>query len=185
MRGPPQIFQSSESINGVRQISKNSSIPSQHQLLNVLINLIFLLDRPTVAPPPRPPPTKPPPPPLRSVSNTNLTNLPLTLPASTNINNNQENQNFGSIKNVQAFKEQLKSQMTGSVNNVSNLNTSNSSNSSSNSISVGNLTTVGKTNGNAPAPPLPPHRTCPAPPPIMRQASNVCFGFLDYLIKAD
>lgn len=138
-----------------------------------------------MAPPPRPPPTKPPPPPLRSVSNTNLTNLPLTLPASTNINNNQENQNFGSIKNVQAFKEQLKSQMTGSVNNVSNLNTSNSSNSSSNSISVGNLTTVGKTNGNAPAPPLPPHRTCPAPPPIMRQASNVCFGFLDYLIKAD
>lgn len=136
MRGPPQIFQSSESINGNRQ----------------------QLSRPTVAPP-RPPPTKPPPPPTRSISNTNLTNIPLSTPPSVSggsssnstlaVNNNVNNNNFGSMKNL---IESSKNNVTGSFNNIN----SNQVNS----------------NGNI-APPLPPHRTCPAPPTVSRQASNV------------
>lgn len=44
MRGPPQIFQSSESINGARQISKSSIIPkftNQQKKKNTAFFLIF------------------------------------------------------------------------------------------------------------------------------------------------
>ncbi|KAJ6648050.1 hypothetical protein Bhyg_03275, partial [Pseudolycoriella hygida] len=141
MRGAPQQFQSQDAINQ---------------------------SRPTVAPP-RPPNMKPPPPPtpIRSVSNTNLTNLPLSLPPNA-VNNSS---NFGSASNVSSgsnvstLKKQIKHPIgSSSVNDVSSMhNTTNN-----NSISNNNLGTQNEKS----APPLPPHRTCPAPPPPVRQNSN-------------
>lgn len=122
------------------------------------------LGRPTVAPP-RPPPTKPPPPPpTRSVSNQNLTNLPLSTVSATsknsassltvnNINNNGDSSSFGSMASLKdALNQKLGG--TGSFNNI-------------------NSGTLSSSNGNV-APPLPPHRMCPAPP-VQRQPSIVSF----------
>lgn len=133
--------------------------------------------------PPRPPNIKPPPPPtpIRSISNTNLTNLPLSLPP----NAVNSNTNFGSASNVSSgsnvstLKKQIKHHIgSGSVNDVSSMhNTSNS-----NSISNNNLGMQSEKS----APPLPPHRTCPAPPPPVRQNSNVSdfyYNFIDRLIS--
>ncbi|XP_055694580.1 uncharacterized protein LOC129796554 isoform X6 [Lutzomyia longipalpis] len=68
--------------------------------------------RPTVAPPPRPPASRPPPPPVRSISNTNLSNLP-TNTLSTPISDPQTTSS--SLNNVSALKEQLRHQIPGGV----------------------------------------------------------------------
>lgn len=111
--------------------------------------------------PPRPPTVKPPPPPtpVRSVSNTNLSNLPLSTAPSNN--------------NVNQLKDQLKNQIVtgGSVNNVSTLHMQ-QTNTMSNAKSTTTLSRD-KTSPTSTGPPLPPHRTCPAPPPPMRQSSTV------------
>ncbi|XP_059608818.1 WAS/WASL-interacting protein family member 1 isoform X2 [Phlebotomus argentipes] len=86
LRGTQQLFQSQESIHV-------NGRPS---------------GRPTVAPPPRPPASRPPPPPIRSVSNTNLSNLP-SGSLSTPIADPQANSS--SLNNVSALKEQLKTQI--------------------------------------------------------------------------
>lgn len=116
---------------------------------------IITTGRPTVAPPPRPPPNKPPPPPLRSVSNQNLPQMPLSTPTTNTLNS------AASANNVSVLKEQLRHQIGNGA-----------------AIGGGSTPNVEKvTNGNGVAPPLPPHRTCPAPPPpnASRQASNVSF----------
>lgn len=134
--------------------------------------------RPTVAPP-RPPNIKPPPPPtpIRSISNQNLTNLPLSLPP----NAVNSNSNFGSasnvstVSNVSTLKKQMKHQVgSGSVNDVSTMHNTSNSNSVSNNVASNN--NLGMQNEKS-APPLPPHRTCPAPPPPIRQNSNVSIFF--------
>ncbi|XP_037051851.1 WAS/WASL-interacting protein family member 2 isoform X2 [Bradysia coprophila] len=144
MRGAPQQFQSQDSINRPAPTAP--------------------IGRPTVAPP-RPPNIKPPPPPtpIRSISNTNLTNLPLSLPP----NAVNSNSNFGSATNVSSNASTLKKQMkhqvgSSSVNDVSSMH------NTANSISNNNLGMQSEKS----APPLPPHRTCPAPPPPVRQNSN-------------
>uniref|UniRef100_A0A1B0C9E1 WH2 domain-containing protein n=1 Tax=Lutzomyia longipalpis TaxID=7200 RepID=A0A1B0C9E1_LUTLO len=107
--------------------------------------------RPTVAPPPRPPASRPPPPPVRSISNTNLSNLP-TNTLSTPISDPQTTSS--SLNNVSALKEQLRHQIPGGV------------------VRPSETKVVTAVNGNV-APPLPPHRTCPAPPPpVTRQVNN-------------
>lgn len=157
MRGAPAGFQSQETINTSIRQAPNPPV-----------------SRPTVAPP-RPPNIKPPPPPIRSVSNTNLTTLPLSVPSNVTSANS-----FGSATNVSTLKDQfssIKQQNNGanSVNNVSTLSTTNNgSNNSSNDGSTNNLSSLSKErNMNGVAPPLPPHRTCPAPPPPLRQTSIV------------
>lgn len=184
MRGPPQMFQSQDAINSTT--SRQPPIPT--------------INRPTVAPP-RPPNNKPPPPPIRSVSNTNLTTLPLSVaPSSVSAG---ANTSFGSASNVSTLKEQyaVKSPIgaANSVNNVSTLHNSNSNSNSTNNTSAAvaannyvsssssshgsssNIAPAKERSPNGNAPPLPPHRTCPAPPPPMRQTSNVSslFGFTD------
>lgn len=155
LRGPPSSFQSSESI--ARQ---NNPI-----------------GRPA-APPPKPPVMKPPPPPpIRSVSNTNLSHLPMSLapeePATAN---------FGSANNVASLADELKSKLNnssggGSVNNVATLASTTSSNSivsstgSSSALSKEKTLSSGSIKSTA-APPLPPHRTCPAPPPPQLNAGE-------------
>lgn len=110
-----------------------------------------------MAPPPRPPPNKPPPPPLRSVSNQNLPQMPLSTPTTNTLNS------AASANNVSVLKEQLKDR----IGNGSAI---------SGGGSTPNVEKVSSSNGSVP-PPLPPHRTCPAPPPpnASRQASNVRF----------
>lgn len=143
----------------------------------------FVSGRPTVAPP-RPPSIKPPPPPTpnRSISNTNLSNLPLSLPPSATSTNNGTQ--FGSVSNISSAlaKQQHRHQIsTGSVNDVSSMHNSNISNTSSssntligssNSLSIAAAVIDRSPNGVAP-PPLPPHRTCPAPPPPLSISRNV------------
>lgn len=168
MRGAPQQFQSQDSINTTTRQAPNPPI-----------------SRPTVAPP-RPPNIKPPPPPIRSISNTNLTTLPLSLPPSS--------AGFGSATNVSSLKDQFANKtQIGAANSANNVSTLHNNISSSNqsiaakpsTVSVNNFNNTKNSNGsnnslpnskevspNGSAPPLPPHRTCPAPPPPMRQASN-------------
>uniref|UniRef100_A0A8W7P281 WH2 domain-containing protein n=1 Tax=Anopheles coluzzii TaxID=1518534 RepID=A0A8W7P281_ANOCL len=157
MRGPPSsaaMFQSSESI--VRPVREVTGRPS--------------------APPPKPPTMKPPPPPpVRSVSNTNLTHLPPSLSLAPSSQDNTggtsspatEPTTFGSVNNVSSLT--LADELRAKVSNV-NLSVAGSS---ANSISTGNLSVLGGgstlTKGGSlkttAAPPLPPHRTSPAPPP--------------------
>uniref|UniRef100_A0A182K9K4 WH2 domain-containing protein n=1 Tax=Anopheles christyi TaxID=43041 RepID=A0A182K9K4_9DIPT len=156
MRGPPSsaaMFQSSESI--VRPVQATG--------------------RPS-APPPKPPTMKPPPPPpVRSVSNTNLTHLPPSLSLAPSSQDNTggtsspatEPTSFGSVNNVSSLT--LADELRAKVSNV-NLSVTGSS---ANSISTGNLSVLGGGNTlskggslkTTAAPPLPPHRTSPAPPP--------------------
>lgn len=170
LRGAPAAFQSQDTIH--------------RQAPNPPIS------RPTVAPP-RPPNIVPPPPPVRSISNTNLTTLPLSVAP-------QQNHNFGSATNVSTLKEQFTIEpqigVANSVNNVSMLYNSNSTfskasnatssttelthsansfNDNNNSISSNHLSLSKERNGIGSAPPLPPHRTCPTPPPPIRQTSIV------------
>ncbi|XP_055316855.1 WAS/WASL-interacting protein family member 2 isoform X2 [Sitodiplosis mosellana] len=170
IRGVPAAFQSQDAINSV------SLRPAP------------TINRPTVAPPrppieaksaavrekeqaPRtgPPESRsqgrtksPPPPPKRSVSNTNLPALPLSVASSAlspNLNSisNSAAINFGgSASNVSTLMNNItQTANTGSANNLS-VAKDRSPNTSSNSI--------------APPPP-PPHRNCPAPPPPIRQTS--------------
>ncbi|GAB0096113.1 hypothetical protein DMENIID0001_115820 [Sergentomyia squamirostris] len=138
MRGTQQLFQSQESIHV-------NGRPS---------------GRPTVAPPPRPPASRPPPPPIRSVSNTNLSNLPpgsLSMPT--------VDTSSSSLNNVSVLKEQLRNQIPVAPGSPS---------STSSAVSVMRPENkVLAVNGGSVAPPLPPHRTCPAPPPpVTRQVNN-------------
>lgn len=169
MRGAPPSFQSQDAIN--TSIRQQPSVP---------------ISRPTVAPP-RPPNMKPPPPPIRSISNTNLTTLPLSMPASVANANN-----FGSASNVSTLKEQFssiktQSDVTSSANNVSSLvsstSTLNSSNASANhtNITLSPASSKDRNVNGTIAPPLPPHRTCPAPPPPIRQTSIVNIGQMPYI----
>lgn len=149
LRGPPSSFTSSESL--ARQ---NNPI-----------------GRPA-APPPKPPAMKPPPPPpIRSVSNTNLSHLPMSLaPEPTE-------PNFGSANNVaSAVADELKSKLvnSGSANNVATLTSTTSSNSivSNSQLSIASTKTISSGSIKSTAPPLPPHRTCPAPPPPQLNTSS-------------
>ncbi|XP_055705145.1 WAS/WASL-interacting protein family member 1 isoform X3 [Phlebotomus papatasi] len=133
LRGTQNLFQSQESIHV-------NGRPS---------------GRPTVAPPPRPPASRPPPPPIRSVSNTNLSNLP---PNSLSTPISDPQANSSSLNNVSALKEQLKNQIPTQSGTVT--------------TRPSETKVVCAVNGNV-APPLPPHRTCPAPPPpVTRQVNN-------------
>lgn len=149
LRGPPSNFTSSESI--ARQ---NNPI-----------------GRPA-APPPKPPAMKPPPPPpIRSVSNTNLSHLPMSLAP------DAPEPNFGSANNVaSAVADELKSKLvnSGSANNVATLTNTTSSNSivSNSQLSIGSTKTLSSGSIKSTAPPLPPHRTCPAPPPPQLNISS-------------
>lgn len=157
LRGPPSSFQSSESI-----ARYNNPI-----------------GRPA-APPPKPPVMKPPPPPpVRSVSNTNLSHLPLSLAPEA------PEPNFGSANNVaSAVADELKSKLvnSGSANNVATLTPTTSSNSivSASQLSIGSTKTLssGSIKSTA-APPLPPHRTCPAPPPPQLNTSTNSTGSVE------
>lgn len=177
LRGAPPAFQSQDTINST----------SIRQAPNPPIS------RPTVAPP-RPPNIVPPPPPIRSISNTNLTTLPLSVAPS------NYPTNFGSATNVSTLREQytLDQQIgvTNSVNNVSTLHKSNttlSSTSNQTSASSTELTNNYNDNNhlsvskerspNGSAPPLPPHRTCPTPPPPVRQTSIVRKFILIYFFN--
>lgn len=89
------------------------------------------------------------------------------------------NSNFGSatnvstVSNVSTLKKQMKHQVgSSSVNDVSTMH--NTANSISNNVASNN--NLGMQSEKS-APPLPPHRTCPAPPPPVRQNSNVSVVF--------
>lgn len=128
------------------------------------------------APPPKPPQVKPPPPPIpvRSVSTSNLTNLaPISVPPnnthlSVNDNISPLNNNFGSENNVAKMRGE------NNVNNNNNDN-NNESNFSNNNGNINLSKNLNNNNNKDVAPPLPPHRTCPAPPPpnIQHNVSRV------------
>lgn len=143
MRGAPtQLFQSNDSINSTVMRTAPSAP----------------ISRPTVAPP-RPPNIKPPPPPLRSLSNTNLTSLPLSVaPSSAGASTT-----FGSASNVFTLKEQF-----GTAVSVGNLSSTSTTTASNNNLTAAK----DRSPSHEVAPPLPPHRNSPAPPPPVRQSSN-------------
>lgn len=136
---PAQLMQSQDLINATGMRS-TANAP--------------VISRPTVAPP-RPPTIKPPPPPLRSLSNTNLTSLPLSVaPTSSGVCTT-----FGSASNVSTLKEQYNIGASPLVN--------------ASAASSSNLTlTKERSPSSEIAPPLPPHRMSPAPPPPLRQSSS-------------
>lgn len=138
--------------------------------------MFYKTGRPTVAPP-RPPNIKPPPPPtpIRSISNSNLPNLPLSLPPNAVNSNFGSASNVSSVSNVSTLKKQMKHQIgSGSVNDISSMHSTTNSNSNSNNAASNNNLGM-QSHEKSAAPPLPPHRTCPPPP--LRQNSNVsCFS---------
>ncbi|XP_031640172.1 verprolin isoform X2 [Contarinia nasturtii] len=190
MRAPrsPPISVAGSTFPATQQFGTIRGIPTAFQSQeSVSIRPAPTISRPTVAPPRPPieaklaaaatkeqsprsvPPEKrsqgrcksPPPPPIRSISNTNLPTLPLSIPPSamspnlSNISNSSTNNFGGSASNVSTLiNNVMLTTNTGSANNLS-VTKDRSPNTSMNSI----------------APPLPPHRTCPAPPPPIRQTS--------------
>lgn len=175
MRVPPSQSQSQETISGGggaavqpppvngRPIGKRGGFLQVYKR-SLNINAILLPGRPTVAPPPRPPPNKPPPPPLRSVSNQNLPQMPLSTPTTNTLNS------AASVNNVSVLKEQLKHQIPNGGGG-----------SASSGGSTPNIERAANGGGGAIPPPLPPHRTGPAPPPPNANRSmnnvSVCFTF--------
>lgn len=168
MRNPSQ-YQSQEAISssGTAPVSNGRLIGEimSHDLMTYKRTYDYnfrLSGRPTVAPPPRPPPNKPPPPPLRSVSNQNLPQMPLSTPTTNTLNS------AASANNVSLLKEQLK-------HHIGMGPAGGGGTGGGNGGSTPNVEKVVNGNGNGVAPPLPPHRTCPAPPPpnANRQISNV------------
>ncbi|XP_031640178.1 WAS/WASL-interacting protein family member 2 isoform X4 [Contarinia nasturtii] len=166
IRGIPTAFQSQESVSirPAPTISRPTVAPPRPPIEAKLAAAATKEQSPRSVPPEKRSQGRcksPPPPPIRSISNTNLPTLPLSIPPSamspnlSNISNSSTNNFGGSASNVSTLiNNVMLTTNTGSANNLS-VTKDRSPNTSMNSI----------------APPLPPHRTCPAPPPPIRQTS--------------
>ncbi|XP_037941556.1 uncharacterized protein PB18E9.04c-like, partial [Teleopsis dalmanni] len=184
LRTPQQLCQSQDAINSNIRTAPNPPI-----------------GRPTVAPP-KPPTVKPPPPPTpaRSISNSNLNSLthnatnssaaPCSAVNTALVNTvtgssstpttTQPPSNSSSSSSVSTLREQFKNTQsaptTPPVSAALTNKTTGSPVSKTNSTRDKNVKPIILNGGPINAPPLPPHRTCPAPPPPQRQSSNTGSG---------
>lgn len=135
--------------------------------------------------PPKPPTVKPPPPPPPARMTSAFTAInTINFNTNSNINNQVSTSavvNSSSVSEASSATPFASSPLITAINAIGGHNSQSPPPQSINQLSpqmnrselFGSIDKSASRNGATAAPPLPPHRTCPAPPPPQRQNSNV------------